>query len=185
VQLQVRALRIIVMKIPVLCEVCGGHAQVSIELLATKEGRLCPVHRRGKRLGLSRTPEHTAWMHMLRRCLNPDDAAYAHYGGRGIQVCERWLDFELFLEDMGKRPSRDYSLDRMDNAKGYEPGNCRWATRMQQSNNSRRTKLITYDGTTQSVSRWAVDLGFPACATLNNRLRNGWSVERAFFTPVR
>lgn len=80
---------------------------------------------------------------MRRRCLQPTDAAFADYGGRGIAICETWLrgdgkrsGFECFLADMGRRPSGT-SLDRVDNSKGYEPGNCRWATAKEQANNRR------------------------------------------------
>lgn len=73
---------------------------------------------------------------MLQRCTNPNDPAYRHYGGRGITVCERWQSFENFLADMGERPE-GLTLDRTDNEGNYEPGNCKWATRAQQSANRR------------------------------------------------
>jgi len=83
--------------------------------------------------------EYTIWQGVIRRGCNPRDPAYASYGARGITVCERWRDdFMMFLADMGPRPSLAYTIDRLDNARGYEPDNCRWATRSQQQRNKRR-----------------------------------------------
>lgn len=87
--------------------------------------------------GQSRTPEFRAWWDMRQRCLNPNVASYANYGGRGIRVCDRWNDFSAFRADMGCRPSPAHSLDRIDNDGNYEPGNCRWATRSEQQRNKR------------------------------------------------
>lgn len=81
-------------------------------------------------------PSYPSWANMLQRCTNPNDPAYRHYGGRGITVCERWQSFENFLADMGERPE-GLTLDRTDNEGNYEPGNCKWATRAQQSANRR------------------------------------------------
>ena len=88
--------------------------------------------------GLSSTPEYHCWQQILARCLRPNHAAYPDYGGRGITVYAGWVkDFMAFLEHVGPRPSSQHSLDRVDNSKGYEPHNCRWATRIEQNNNRR------------------------------------------------
>lgn len=86
--------------------------------------------------GETNSPEYTSWVGMKGRCLNPANPKYERYGGRGISVCDRWRDsFEAFLEDMGHRPSPAHSIDRRDNDGNYEPGNCRWATPVEQQRN--------------------------------------------------
>ena len=88
--------------------------------------------------GMSRSPEHMAWADMKRRCNNSNAECFSYYGARGIKVCDRWMEsFENFFEDMGKRPSKRHSLDRIDNDGDYKPDNCRWATAKQQNSNKR------------------------------------------------
>ena len=88
------------------------------------------------------TAEYRAWHNMKQRCLNPNSTGHENYGGRGITVCDRWLNFENFFEDMGCRPSPKWSIDRIDNDGNYEPGNVRWATRFQQTHNRRAKVLV-------------------------------------------
>jgi len=80
------------------------------------------------------------WCTLRQRCQNPNNPSYVYYGARGIKVCERWAKFENFLEDMGERPNRALSIDRINNEGNYEPGNCRWATWSQQMKNRRKRK---------------------------------------------
>lgn len=87
--------------------------------------------------------EHYTWRSMVARCLNPGHSAYKYYGGRGIGVCDRWLHYENFLADVGNRPGDWASLDRIDNNKGYNPDNVRWASKAQQQRNKTTTKLYT------------------------------------------
>lgn len=86
----------------------------------------------------NRTPTYVTWDGMIQRCTNPNERVrYSYYGGRGVRVCDRWMKFENFLADMGERP-KGLTLDRIDGNRGYEPSNCRWATRSEQSRNQRR-----------------------------------------------
>lgn len=128
--------------------------------------------------GMTKTPEYRAWAQMRQRCLNPSDARYASYGGRGIRICAQWESFDNFLADMGTRLSPQHSLDRKDNNGDYEPNNCRWATRRDQQNNRRTNRRLTAFGYTMSLAEWARKLGRPP-ATLAKRLKAGWPVERA------
>lgn len=91
--------------------------------------------------GRKNTSEYIAWVGIVQRCTNPLNHAWPRYGGRGITMCETWRNsFEAFFQDMGPRPSVDYSIDRIDNDKGYSPDNCRWATATEQIANSRTYK---------------------------------------------
>lgn len=138
--------------------------------------------KKGKRPPLS--PERMTWQSIKQRCRNPNDPYFALYGGRGIEMCDRWFhSFELFLEDMGPRPS-DCTIDRIDNDGNYEPANCRWATRKEQGNNRRTNRFIEFNGEVKTVSQWAEQLGVkPGC--LRARLGElNWSVEKALTTPI-
>jgi hypothetical protein len=96
--------------------------------------------------GMSYQREYGVWATMINRCHNPRVRSYADYGARGIAVCERWRSsFVAFFADMGQRPSAKHSIDRIDNNRGYEPGNCRWATRTEQSRNTRSSRLTESD----------------------------------------
>jgi len=132
--------------------------------------------------GMKDTRTYQAWVGMKNRCLNKNNKNYADYGGRGITVCERWLTFENFYADMGNAPL-GLTLDRYpNNDRNYEPGNCRWATRKEQSNNqrvSKTAKLITYQGETLPLAQWAKRFGINK-ETINSRLSRGWTIERAF-----
>lgn len=135
--------------------------------------------------GLSHTPEYRSWNAMMRRCLNPASKNWVEYGSRGITVCERWQTFEMFLADIGQRPTPKHTLERVDNAKGYEPDNCVWATRKTQSRNRRSVPLVEHDGQKRCVAEWAEITGIHP-ETIRNRLhRNGWTAERALTTPPR
>lgn len=109
--------------------------------------------------GMSRASEHAIWSMIIQRCCNPKQKAFPRYGGRGILICDKWKnDFQQFYKDMGPRPSKGHSIDRIDNNKNYEPSNCRWATAKEQSVNSSIPKLVTFNGKTQNLSEWAREL---------------------------
>ncbi len=124
------------------------------------------------------TPEYISWCKMRSRCNQPSAHNYRHYGGRGIRICERWDSFPNFLADMGPRPSPNHTLER-DNVHGaYEPGNCRWATKLEQARNVRRNHLLTVNGVTRCLSDWAAVTGIGA-PTIRYRLKHGASPEQA------
>lgn len=128
--------------------------------------------------GLSGDPVFQCWVDMNKRCYNPAMPCFEHYGGRGITVCDRWRDSpKNFIADMGPRPP-GYTLERLDNERGYSPDNCEWRPMVDQQNNKRTNRLLTYAGKTQTVSQWARALGLPK-GTLSHRLRSGWPLERA------
>ncbi len=133
--------------------------------------------------GLSRLPIYKLWHAMIERCESPNSDAYAHYGGRGISVCERWHKLENFFADMGHRP-RGKSLDRIDTNKGYSPENCRWASGRTQQNNRRNNTKIAHAGRTQTISQWASEAGI-SYKNLHNRVGLGWTMAKALSEPVR
>lgn len=162
--------------------ICGTKGRVTTSELRSGISRSCGCVNQVK-MGLSKTKEGRAYIHMLSRCYNEKDREYHNYGGRGIKVCDRWKNsFELFYKDMGKAPPRT-TIDRMDNNGGYSPENCRWATNYTQSRNRRNNYNVTYNGKTLCLSDWAVKLDIPY-PTLRKRLKYlGWTVDEAFSTP--
>ena len=90
-----------------------------------------------ERHGMRKAPEYAVWQNMKHRCLNPNGLDYKNYGGRGIQICEKWLEFKGFIADMGIKPTAKHSIERLDNNAGYHPSNCVWGTPGQQARNKR------------------------------------------------
>ncbi len=136
--------------------------------------------------GLTKTPTYQAWSMMKQRCYNPKTERFECWGGRGIRVCERWLGkkvgFLNFLADMGIRPSKEHTLDRINNDGDYEPGNCRWATRTEQNRNKSDCVILEHDGKRMTIAEWARHVGLEE-RTLAHRIQNGWDVPKALATP--
>lgn len=130
--------------------------------------------RANRKHGAVGTSTYKIWAGMHKRC---NDLKDSRYGGRGIKVCERWSEFENFLADMGKRPE-GMSIERDKVDGNYEPGNCRWATDVEQANNRRSTRYIEFNGKRQSMTMWAREIGINPL-TLRARLEMGWTAERA------
>lgn len=131
------------------------------------------------------TPEYVAWANMIQRCYNPKRPEFKNYGGRGILVCDRWRSYDLFFEDMGCRPSDRHTLERRDNARGYEPGNCYWATRGEQLRNKRNNVLFTINGVTRCFEDWCAHYGINPTTCRHRMERSGMTLEAALTTPVQ
>jgi len=128
----------------------------------------------------SRTDTYHIWQGLKRRCNNPHFEGFKDYGGRGIKVCDRWNDsFENFLADMGERPGKEYSIDRIDVNGNYEPSNCRWATWKEQMNNTTRTIYLSHNGVTHPITEWCEIYGIPQ-RTAHGRYQKGYSFEKIF-----
>jgi hypothetical protein len=168
---------------------CGTHYVVRSSHLLSGGVRSCGC-KKGEyiaakhfRHGMSGTKIYGTWQGMVKRCTDPTHISYPRYGGRGVDVCSRWMDFNEFYKDMGDPPSSQHSIDRIENDKGYFFDNCKWATPKEQSNNRRDNVMITHLGETLTKAQWAekVDIKYH---TLNSRLHSGWSINKALTTPV-
>lgn len=136
-------------------------------------------------MGNKEHPLYLTWNSMRTRCNNPNHAAYHRYGGRGIQVCSEWDDFWQFVADVGDKPSEEYTLDRIDNDGNYEPGNVRWATRKEQSWNSRNSQPCVVKGKEYPSIKEAARAYGIRQSTVDMRINSyGWSLEDAVATPV-
>ena len=174
----------------VLCECdCGGKLTVALVSLDSGKTVSCGCVRKSRlgdatrTHGKSRSATYLIWRSMKSRCLVPTNEHFSYYGGRGIAVCDRWMVFENFLADMGERPS-GMTLDRINNNGNYEPGNCRWATRLTQSQNTRRNNVLTIKGETKCISEWARVSGVHI-QTLLSRIRRGITGEQLLRQVIR
>ncbi len=157
---------------------CGGVNHVTRAKLKSGHTSSCGCMINAGKHHLTGSRTYVSWDAMKRRCNNPQNPAYKHYGGRGIKVCDRWMDkqhgFENFYEDMGERP-KNKSIDRYPDRNGnYEPDNCRWATRKQQMHNLSISQFITYNNETKSCPDWEDELGYYRGA-IRDRIENGWT----------
>ena len=135
--------------------------------------------------GLSHTPLYKVWLGMKSRCYNPNATPYKNYGGRGITVCEEWLEHEPFYKwGMANGYESGLTIERINNDGNYEPGNCKWATYREQANNNRRNTKVQIGDRTESLTTWLRLLGLSS-STIYKRLNKGWSAEKALTVPVR
>ena len=163
---------------------CGNHTEVVSKKLKSGWTKSCGCYKAeraseaNRTHGMRDTSEYNTWNNMRQRCSNSNDKSYHNYGGRGIQVCPKWQEsFEAFYADMGKRPTPNHTIDRIDNDGDYEPENCRWATRKKQMRNTRRTRFVTHNGQTKCITDWATELEIPL-VTLWRRLNDGWTIDK-------
>jgi hypothetical protein len=131
--------------------------------------------------GLRYTPTYNTWQRMKQRCYDKNYPDYPDYGAKGITICARWMRVENFVADMGMRPAGK-TIDRIDNTKGYFPGNCRWATPREQTLNRSMTRWITFRGQTMCLADWARAFGMTKEKLHQRIYRSKWSVERALTT---
>lgn len=132
-------------------------------------------------MNLSNSRAYKSWHAMRGRCLNPSDKGYKRYGGRGITICRRWLDFKFFKKDMGERP-KDKTLERINNNLGYFPKNCKWANASEQNNNKRTNIFINFDGKRMTVAQWSRYLGIEPSA-LGRRFKR-WPIRKSITFPI-
>ena len=163
---------------------CGKYSSVTKSGVSLRRGMVIScgcLHEKAN--GESKIDEYHLYKNMLSRCNNPDAPNYERYGGRGIRVCERWSGkggLLNFLEDVGKRPSKNHQIDRIDNDGNYEPGNVRWSTPKQQANNRRNNRREFFRGKERTISEILDTLGISDNAQRNKcylRLRGGWSIK--------
>lgn len=156
------------------------------EKIMTEWAKQCklrsPNRKHGFTTGETRPRVYIIWKGMRARCR---DEYYTWYVGRGIKICDRWMEsFENFLKDMGHPPTDSHTLDRIDNNGNYELSNCRWATAKEQANNRTSSRYLEHNGTRLTVAQWADKVGLQM-KTLHARLQSGWGVHDALTTPVR
>lgn len=129
-------------------------------------------------------PWYNSYRCMMSRCYRTKDPSYKYYGGRGIQVCDEWMNIENFEKWVNEHPYFiGATIDRIDNNKDYAPHNCRWATMFEQDKNRRNSVLIEWNGEIHNITEWSEITGINKC-TLNTRYHRGWSVERILTEPV-
>lgn len=177
---------------------CACGTERAVITASLREGRSlscgCAQRECMRRYGenASEMPEYKVWHAMLERCYDRKNRSYPRYGGRGIRVCKRWrprrrgdgIDaFLAFVDDMGRRPSVDHSIDRKDSNGDYRKRNCAWVTEVVQQNNRTNNHMLTHCGRTMTLAQWCRELRLSE-KTVGWRLRANWTVERALFTPI-
>lgn len=187
-----------------LCKcICGKEKTVSSSLLLSGDTSSCGCLQKEKAIerlvksnklrtkhGKSKTRFYGIWLALKKRCTNPNDSAYKYYGERGIKCL--WLDFDSFRDDMYTEyeehvavyGEHQTTIDRIDNQKGYSKENCRWATRLEQGRNVRKSKILDFNGQSKHLSEWAPIVKIKR-STISRRLGLGWSTEKALTRYVQ
>ena len=138
------------------------------------------VHGHSKRE--QKSDEYICWRNIKQRCFSPSNKEYHNYGGRGITMCDDWLDFNVFIKDMGKKPTSKHTIERINVNGNYTKDNCCWATTKQQAKNRRNTHIIEYKGKKLSLPELSTITGIKR-RTLNYRLNKGWPIEKIVAGP--
>lgn len=139
------------------------------------KGRFVKTH------GMCFSSEYHSWSAMKKRCINPDKK---HEKYRGLKIHQDWIDsFEIFINDMGLKPTNKHTIERIDNSKGYLPSNCKWATRSEQNRNYSLNRILEYNGEKMCVTEWAEKLNIPR-HRIFNRLQKGWSIENSLMYGI-
>lgn len=167
---------------------CGEIFISSISKVKSLHTRSCgclvseKVIKLNKTHGMTNSPEYNSWVNLIQRCTNPNNKRFPEWGGRGIKVCDRWLNsFENFYEDMGNKPSQFHSVDRYPDNNGiYEQGNARWATTKEQALNRRSNLMVEYKGDLQPLKKLTERYDLTYSVIYQRIKKLGWSVEKAF-----
>jgi hypothetical protein len=168
------------------CMGCGSEFFVRQKVIDNGRAKYCSrmcaskwvSRKHGAAADRSHSPEYVSWHSMIQRCCNKNNRAYPAYGGRGIKVCEEWLQsFEAFFADMGPRGAAGMSIDRIDVNGNYTKDNCRWADKETQQLNRRRTIRITFDGVTATIGEWSETTGLTK-KLIWTRYAKGWPPEQ-------
>ena len=173
-----------------LCD-CGNQTIVANSNLKNNHTKSCGCHKKeaagthSLTHGKTKTKEYRAWRSMKERCSLPSNIMWKNYGGRGIKICDRWIgSFECFLKDMGELPFKGAQLDRIDNNGNYEPSNCRWVTKFQNMLNKRNTVIVEYNGKSQTLKEWSIELNMNYNLLIRRLKGQKWTVEQTLSTPV-
>lgn len=177
---------------------CGGTTSVVLSKVKTARTVSCGcliletvrlAHSKNRKHGMSpasgRVPEYNIWAGIKQRCLNRNNKHFKDYGGRGITLCEEWMEFTGFFNDMGRRPTPKHSIDRINNDRGYCLENCRWATQKEQCRNTRKTILIKFNGESVPLVAAAESIGINEHTLYQRLFKHGWAIEDALSIPTQ
>ncbi len=172
------------------CPVCNknryvGKTQYNYARNGTKFGRCSPCQKVAIRKIHRPLTLRGTWNSMINRCMRPSSPEYERYALRGITICNRWLLYDNFYDDMIGTFKQGLSLDRIDNDGNYEPSNCHWATAKQQARNTRRNRMITINGTTKCLAEWIELSGINNGVVRQRFYTLGWPIEQCLSTSVR